>query len=427
MINEEIVGTDINYNWVLNKDGDLQVVKGGDNLSQAIYLRLTALLNSMDWAYTDYGSEVKEWLGKNQNIYTRNTLVAEISKRISYDQRVYNAEVEIVDWTGTTIGIKITAHLKDGTTFQEYYIFSDLPRKDDNINSPLWHNTWIDTKEEGYFAKVGEYVTVQCYVRYKEKTEKDEVRNNIVPIGNVSLYIGSYHVDIENNPQEIAPSGSAIPGLCTFTFRVPPFIKKGTHELRFKYEGIRGYNNCEGYTNLYVVDKLPTNMYFKYPIPTMPWYYANPVDTFSEPIVHVIDANDYDVMHGEVKYYLSDFYEEDTLVYIQFPILFHNTTLLERTVYIYCDVNVLNFTSKYIFRFNYMFRPHDIIELVSADGRHIDYLECLYENKIFYLVSSRYTKPYEVDDEGNVLDNKRNMDIATLRHSNTHIVMEVVE
>ena len=76
MVNEEIVGTDIDRQWILNankenyegveeREGDISLVKGSENLSQAIYLRLTAYFDSLKWAYVDYGSYTKDWLGKN--------------------------------------------------------------------------------------------------------------------------------------------------------------------------------------------------------------------------------------------------------------------------------------------------------------------------------------------------------------------------
>lgn len=439
MFNEEIVGNDIDYNWVLDSEGDLQLVRGSENLGQAIFLRLSAFIGSLDWCYNNYGSEVKEWLGKNQNVYTRNTLVAEITRRVTLDPRIDETNVEIVDWTNNSIGIKIIANVKDGTTFQEFFIFSDLPRRDDNVNSPQWHNTWIDTREDGYYAKPGELVTVTCKVRYTDNTVKDNSVDKIVPIGEVSLYIGGYHVDIEQNPQEIGQSYAKDPGTCIFTFRVPPFIKKGVHDLVFKYKGIRGYNSCVGSTQIHVVERIPTVMEFQYPLKHVPWYYANPVDTFTEPKVHIIDANDYDVEHGEVRYYLSDHYDEDTLIFIEFPIIFHNSVMIPNRVRMYCNARVLDYTEKYVFRVNYMFRPHDIFELVGANGEHIDYLECLYENAkktgngksddiIFYLVSTKHTKPYEFVDEENVrVDDDRNDDIDVQRYDNSNITMRVVE
>lgn len=414
MVNEEIVGTDVNVEWTFDKEGDLSLVKGGDNLSQAIFLRLSAYFNSLSWAYDLYGSYVKDWLGSNQNIYERNTLLNEVKKRCLRDSRINDVEVQILDWTGTSIGIKIDAEIVDGTSFQEYYIFSDLPRTNDNINSPQWSNTWIDTKDKGYYGKPGEYVTVHCYVRDKA--------NKIVPVGEVVLYIGGYKLEISSNPQEVGQSGSSDPGGCTFTFRVPPFIKKGTHDLIFKYKGIKGYNNCEGKTNLYVVPRLPTSMEYIYPVENIKHYYANDYDYLTDPIVKVKDGNNYDVLHGEVRYYLSEYLKDGILVYIPFPIIFHNSVLIHKPCILYCSQKILEYSDKFIFNVNYMFRPGDIFEITSDTGEHIDYVECMYSSpeKVFILISTIASKPHEGDDE-------RNKDIDTQRLSNSHIIMGVVE
>ena len=82
MINEKIVGTDIDVNWTLNPEGDISLVYGSDNLAQAIYLRLTCYLDNLDYCYSIYGSTLKDWFGKNQNPYTRKTLIDEIKQRI---------------------------------------------------------------------------------------------------------------------------------------------------------------------------------------------------------------------------------------------------------------------------------------------------------------------------------------------------------
>lgn len=420
MVNEEIVGTEIDYNWILNSEGDLSLVRGSDNLRQAVFLRLSAYLDSLDWAYDFYGSKVKEWLGKNQDAYTRTTLLEEVKKRVVLDPRIMDADIELVDWKLNMIGIHITAKIEDGTTFNEFFIFSDIPRKIENVNSPNWKNTWIDTVLNDYYAKQEEYVTVRCYVRDTEDKK--------VPIGEVSISIGGYHVDIEQNPQMIGQSNSKDPGGCIFTFRVPPFIKTGVHELEYNYKGIKGYNNSYGKARLHVVPRIPTTTEYIYPNRRETWYYANDYDYFKDPVVEVKDANDYNVLHGKVRYYISNYEDEDEFVFIEFPIIFNKSILLERTVYMYCSSKILDKSLKFIFRVNHMFRPLDIIKLVDMEGEVIDYLEVGYEDKILFLTSTKYTKPYEyITKDGGRKDVDRNDDIDIQRLANSSIVMEVIE
>ena len=430
MVNEEIVGTDVDRNWYLNSEGDLKLVKGSDNLSQAIFLRLTAYIDSLKWAYNNYGSKTKDWLGKNQNIYTHSTLVDEIQKTVEKDPRINEAKVEIINWTSTSIGIKIKAIVPGIGTFQEYYIFSDLPRLNENINSPVYKTTHIDTKLD-YYAKQDELITVHCYVRDRE--------NKKVPVGEVTLTIGNYAPTVINqNPQTIAESGTQDPGGCTFTFRVPRFIKIGTHELNFTYKGIRGYNNCIGTCNLHVVDRLLTNMEYIYPKDNRKYYVANDYDFLTEPVVHVTDVNEYDVTGGEVRYYVSDYTEDDELITIDFPIIFHNNVLLQKTVYMTVKSKLLNYSTKFMFNVNAMFRPGDIFDLYSRNGELIDTLECEYRDTlttndtgtvIFYLTSTTKSKPYhgDVNEHSDMLERDINQDIDTQRKSNSHIIMEVIE
>jgi len=416
MVNEEIVGTDIDRNWVLNSEGGLQLVKGSDNLSQAIYLRLTAYFNSLWWAYNNYGSYTKDWFGKNQNEYTRETLTDEIHRRVLQDPRIKDAEVELINWTSNSIGIKIRAEVPSSETFQEYFIFSNLPRKNESVNSPDYKNTYIDTKEN-YYAKHGEMVSIHCYVRDNEMKK--------VPIGEVSLNIGGYRVEIEDNPQKIAQSGTPDPGGCLFSFRVPKFIKMGSHKLIFTYKGIRGYNNCVGESKLNVVERLPTDMEFVYEKgKNREFYVANNNDILTTPIVHVKDANEYDVLHGEVKYYVSDYEDYGDLILIEFPLIFRNNILLQRTVYMRVKPKILDYTTKFMFEINYMFRPLDIFDLVSKEGELIDTLECEYDNNAFYLTSTTHTKQHNstFPDEHDV-----NKDIDTQRLSNCNIIMRVIE
>lgn len=421
MVNEEIVGTEVNKDWVLDSGGDLALVKGSDNLSQAIYLRLTAYLNSLSWAYNDYGSTTKDWLGKNNNPYTRARLREEISRRVSQDPRVNSAEVVLQNWTAHSIGVKITAEVLDGTTFQEYFIFSDLARKDDNMNSPNWANTWIDTREGGYYAKAGEYINIHCLVRQKPDNRK-------VPIGEVGITIGGYHIDIPDNPVMVGQSDSDDPGGCTFYFKVPRFLRLGEHKLIFKYKGIKGYNNCVREIPLYVVERLPTSTNFVYMNPRQRVYFANDVDYFTDPVVNVRDINEYNVLHGQVRYYISDKEEEGEFVFLEFPIIYNNTILVRRGVYMYCKIEVLEYTTKFIFDVDYMFRPMEIIHLVAQDGTHIDYLEVGFQHDVFFLTSTAYTKPYEfIDKNGRRANVDRNDDIDIQRRWNTATTMRVVE
>ena len=401
MVNEEIVGTDVDVNWRLDSENDLVLTNGSDNLTQGIYLRLTAYLDSMWWCYANYGSKVKDWLGKNQNEYTRTTLLQEITERVLQDPRIKRADVELKDWGSSYIGFKIDA-LVGNRSYQEYFIFSDLPRKNEDIRHSDYLDTYIETRSKGYYALRGELLRVHCHVLTYDGER--------VPIGKVSLKIGGYFVDIEGNPQEIALSGSDEPGSNTFEFRVPYFINEGDHELIFHYHGINGYNPSTTTTTLHVVRKMPTSTHFIYPRKQFKYYYANDVDDFTDSKVYVLDYNDEPVDHGEVRYYLDEGELTGKYIVIDFPLIFLDDKLLNEKVIIKIKQEILDCSGKFVFELNRMFHRHDILTVYCAGGEVVDYLEVNYVDGIYLLTTTEL-----------IFDN------PDYWHSNCDITLTVIE
>ena len=380
MVNEEIVGTDVDVNWILDAEGDLLTIKGGDNLAQGIYLRLTAYFDSMWWCYTDYGSYVKDWFGKTNNEYTRSTLLREVLNKVLLDPRIHDAEVQIVDWKKEYIGLKIIAYVEN-KSYENYFIFGDIPRKNEFVRHTDYKNTHIDTKPEGYYSVPGQIIKVHCHVLDDD--------NKRVPIGQVSLYIGGYLVQECDNPIEISQSGTEEPGSNTFEFRLPNFIRLGEHDLRFKYHGIYGYNPSTTTTTLHVVDKMPTSVHFIYPRKQYPYYYANDVDDFTDSKVYVTDYNDGLVDHGEVRYYLDEGDLFGKFMVIDFPIIFMNDEMIPDEVFMKIRNEIMDCSKKFIFKLSRMFHTKDIITVKCADGKVVDYLEVNYNpiGDVYFLTS----------------------------------------
>lgn len=376
-MNENVLGTDINYNWLLDPEGDIDLVHGRDNLSQGIYLRLSAYLNSLDWCYNNYGSTLKDWLGKNQNPYTSETMLDEIEQRVLLDPRVNTCNVDVVDWEAYHIGIHITANVLDDETYDDYYIFSTLREKDELMYNPVYKDTHIKTRDM-YYAKQGELITVSCIVldeNYKR-----------VPTGEVLIKIGGYTVDIENNPSYLNQSGSGDPGAVSFTFRVPLFIALGEHELIFKYKGIYGYNGCQKSITFKVVDKLPTRTQFIYPKKEYQYYHANDVDLFTDPVVYVEDYNEMPVRMGTVEYYLDDDEVYGTRLVVDSALIFLDGELIEKRVILRTTEKLLEYTNLFMFNLlSRQFHNKDILRLESIEGELIDTLECIYNHGVYYL------------------------------------------
>lgn len=381
MIDEKIVGTDIDVNWTLNPEGDISLVHGSDNLAQALYLRLTCYLNNLDYFYSNYGSTLKDWFGKNQNPYTRKTLVDEIKSRIMLDPRIEECQVEIEDWHINMIGVHINATIKDGTSFEEFFIFSNLRKEEEYSLNPNYKNTHIKTRKI-FYAKQGELLTVSALVL--------DTKEKRVPIGEVSIQIGGYFVDVvelNSNPRMVEQSGSDEPGSVTFTFLVPLFIELGDHELIFKYKGIYGYNSSTKSVLLKVVDRLPTSTHFVYEKKEFPYYYANDVDVFTDPVVYVDDFNEAPVRMGTVEYYIDtdDVYGERLVIYS--PLIFLDDELITLPVIMRTTPDLLSFSCKFMFDlYHRYFHNKDVFPLYSSDGEEvIDTLECIYTERHYFL------------------------------------------
>ena len=407
MVNEEIVGTDVDVEWILDGEGDLSLTNGRSNLAQGIFLRLTAYFNSMNWCYVDYGSYMKDWFGKPQTSYTRNTLLREVYDKVIEDPRVDAAEVEIVDWTASYIGLKITAYVQN-KSFQEYFIFSDLPRQDKNIRHSDYKDTHIDTKINGYYGVPGQRLRVHCHVLDKQ--------NKRVPIGKVTMTIGNHYADFEGdeNPKEISYNGTDEPGSVSFEFIVPEFFEEGEHDLTFYYHGINGYNPSSITTTLHIVKRMPTSTHFIYPKPQYEYYYANDVDDLTDSKVYVLNYNDEFVDHGEVRYYLDESDMSGDYIFLDFPLIFLHDELLNKTVFIKCRNDLLNCSNKFIFSLSRMFHTHDIITLKCNNGTVIDYLEVNYVRGIYLLTSVDLIFGEDVIKEDH-------------NHPNCDIVLEVLE
>lgn len=383
---EEVVGTDVDCKWLLNAEGDLTLTEGSDNLSQAIYLRLTEYLNELDWCYTDYGSKLTDWFGKNSNEYTQETLLEEITKRVSLDPRITDVTVTLDEYTITYVGVHIEATVKDNENFSEYYIFTPTERtKNSKIYNPSFHDTHIQTRPNGYYTQQGELITVTATV-----LDEDDKK---VPVGEVSVSIAGWTVDIENNPQIVAQSDSDNPGTVTFTFRVPLFIELGVHELVFNYSGLYGYNACTGSTDFNVVDYIPTTTTLQYN--NYEYYYANDVDEFTDPITYTEDINNVPARLGTVEYYIDESHLVDDLLYVDNPLIFIDGVLLEERVVMYTVKNLREYTIRFMFNCNRIFYTKDIIELCDTDGTHIDNLICYSKDDYYFLVSTQ--KQYNCD------------------------------
>ena len=371
MIQESELGTDIDHNWIIDSMGKLQLVTGSENLTQAIRNRLTCYFNNLSWCYPGYGSYVKDWIGKPNDPYQHQTLIEEVTKRVSEDIRLRDVEVSIIDYTFWGVGLKIRAIVvEDSSTFEEYYLFTNQKEPEIDVWNGTFHDTHIITRGRGYYTIHNHTVTVHAHILDEE--------DRFVPIGEVSIWLGEQYVETI----EIEQSGSLEPGTVTFKVHTPRHLSYGKHVMTIKYHGKKGYNPCTYHCNLIVLEKLPTSTLFDDDIGK---YYINEVDRSHKGIpVSVDDVNYEGVTIGKVNAYVED--EIPEIVTIEYPIVYETAELCEEEVTIIAKRELLQYTKRYIFLLNHHLVGGSTYKLISDNNVFIDLLKVYYTDNKFYMV-----------------------------------------
>lgn len=102
-------GTDINSEWDLTDDGDIQIISNTGNLDQAITNRLTCGLDSLDLFYQDYGCNLAQFLGWRKTERTLEFIKLELQNRLNNEPRIlgYSLNVEYTE-TGVRVDMELT-------------------------------------------------------------------------------------------------------------------------------------------------------------------------------------------------------------------------------------------------------------------------------------------------------------------------------
>ena len=102
-------GTDINGEWDLTDDGDIQIISNTGNLDQAITNRLTCGLDSLDLFYQDYGCNLSQFLGWRKTEQTLSFIKLELQNRLNNEPRIlgYSLNVEYTE-TGVRVDMELT-------------------------------------------------------------------------------------------------------------------------------------------------------------------------------------------------------------------------------------------------------------------------------------------------------------------------------
>ena len=260
-MDRENLGIDVDQAWIMDGEGDLVLVKYEDNVTQAVYNRLTCTMGALDWVYNKNGSYIKEYIGTPNTPSRRESLRAECKRRLNRDPRLKDADVEIVAFGPRYVGLKVTARINGShENLEEYLIFGDEDGYRSNIQHQIagYHETYIRSRVEGYAARPGDRLVVHAHVC-------DKKTNDFVPIGKVNLRIGSYGI---GQAVEIQQSWGLEPGTVTIAFDVPRYFGYGMHSLEFRYSGAPGYNPCSKQVPLYIVPYMPTKTYHAHTLGT---------------------------------------------------------------------------------------------------------------------------------------------------------------
>lgn len=101
------LGTDIQRNWELI-DGDIQLVSDKNNLGQAILNRLLADKDFYNMFYLNYGSNISEYYGEQNNPNIREYIRVEVETTLVQDPRIQGARCEVVSYTNEQIELRVT-------------------------------------------------------------------------------------------------------------------------------------------------------------------------------------------------------------------------------------------------------------------------------------------------------------------------------
>lgn len=108
------LGTDVMSDWSFS-DGDLNIVSGTGNLSQAIANRLNTYLDDLALFYNGYGSNLFDYLGEFNNSNIHEYIKLETEFQVIKDKRIKTAECTVNRIGQGIVEATLNVELIDGT------------------------------------------------------------------------------------------------------------------------------------------------------------------------------------------------------------------------------------------------------------------------------------------------------------------------
>ena len=102
------IGTDINREWTM-ENGDLELVTEDENITQAIYNRLSCYQPLLEVYYENYGGFLRSYFGRKKNSETLGLIRIELETILDQEPRIedYSLDLSVGDAGNVIISLSL--------------------------------------------------------------------------------------------------------------------------------------------------------------------------------------------------------------------------------------------------------------------------------------------------------------------------------
>lgn len=293
-MDNSIYGVDINRNWVL-RNNDILLVDGEENLRQAIFNRLTCAFDDLGYFYDKYGSKLYTYFGNHLHPSVLQEIANEVIKSLRDEPRLFKTECNVARVGQNTVAIHVKGIVDANMPFNYNFVFdvetNNLEKIGYRTTQMRLHIGLWDCKHQESVTKLrkGEPIYIYCRVLNQY--------GNPVPIGWVDFWIGNQyrHVEVED-------------GYANLTFTFPENWRNGEYTIEANYHGLGTFMDNSTYLGITLDDKWETSTEFRHEN-----NYGLPYTEVMFP-TRVEDIRGFDVVNGDVVYYLQYDYKLGTIL-----------------------------------------------------------------------------------------------------------------
>lgn len=247
---DERLGVDVSRQWQ-QFNGELVLVDGVDNVEQAIFNRLSCIFDDMAYFYSNYGSHMRDYMGKVNVFNNWDLLANEVADCVLQDPRVSACECVVLPIDEWAVGLNIKATIFENDIFEHNLVLNKSSfQLYDSMGMPTYLlldvGTWNLDKEDTFQVRHGEPINIYCQVMTHGYQG--------VPIGIVDFYMD--HQFIQS--VEVDELGSA-----DWVYNIPSTYPINNVNIIAHYRGLGRFASCKNSVDLQVVDKLDTITQFR--------------------------------------------------------------------------------------------------------------------------------------------------------------------